>query len=279
MRSLFLILQLILIYYFLPAQKIIEIDSLLRVNSEQMQVKIKTAAIIGDILKYRFGPYKVITSKPQWGTTYSRSIMFKDIEKHTSGQKFSFIKTINKADSISDSISINTESEYIRSKYFVIRKSALSMEDISQLKSSTRNIVSIIYVPGDTGKWTMICISSLKPDSSIHVKKYGSLSNGVINIEIGKVRSWQNQRSGGLASAKGFEFYLKGEAIATIQSSSNTFLKQFVWLKRDIQKNVKGVLAAASVILMSYNNSLENDTEFDLENENATCSTCQAAGV
>jgi len=228
------------------------LDPALKANSEMLQVKTKASVVAGNILKYEFGSYRVISSKMDWGSSTTGSTMFGNLETMESGQKSSFKMTVNETDTISANLSLHVQSDYVWSKYWHIKNSALSYQEEADLKSTTKNLLAIISLPSDTTAWNMVYVSRMNPDSSILVKKYGSLFNDQITIEIGEVVDWENQKAGKWALTKGFEFYEDGVAIAAVQSPQDTFKKKLVWMHNGLDEKKKKILATAIVVLMSY---------------------------
>ena len=64
----------------LPAQKIMRVDRSLLANSTMLPVKVKGGIMTGAVLKYEFGPYKVIKTKSGRGTAVSQSKLFSKLE-------------------------------------------------------------------------------------------------------------------------------------------------------------------------------------------------------
>lgn len=50
--------------------------------------------------------------------------------------------------------------------------------------------------------------------------------------------------------------YEDGIAVGVVQNPMDTFLKKFVWLKKDLDEYMKLILAAASSVLFSFTNQL-----------------------
>ena len=230
-----------------------KLDTALKANSEMVPVKTKAAVVVGNILKYKFGIYEVVSTKAGWVSSKNRKKLFDKVEKAKSKQQSSFVMLINDKDSITGSLSINTQTNYLWERYLTLEKSKLAIRNEPELKSSTKNIIATISLPQDTTEWNMIYVSRINPDSSSRINKYGLITDGIITIEIGEVHQWENAKERVWQITKGFEFYLNEEAIAAVQTPMDTFQKKYVWLKNGLDDKYKNLIAAAAVILMGYN--------------------------
>jgi hypothetical protein len=250
--------RLLLIYFVLfvinaSAQKIMKLDTALKANSEMLVVKTKAAVVVGNILKYKFGPYEVVSTRAGWISSKNRKNFFDRVEKAKSKQQSSFVMLINDKDSITGSLSINTQADYLWERYLMVEKSSLSIKTEPELKSSTKNVIASISLPGDTTEWNIIYVSKLNPDSSSRVNKYGVITDGITSIEIGEVHQWENAKERVWQLTKGFEFYLNEEAIAAVQTPMDTFQKKYVWMKNGLDNKFRNLVAATAVILMGFN--------------------------
>jgi hypothetical protein len=83
----------------------------------------------------------------------------------------------------------------------------------------------------------------------------GVITNGDKNVDIRSVSLWDNGRSPTLYSVVGFQFYIEGVAVAAVQNPMDTFQKKFVWLKNDLDENMKLIISSAAVVLLSFTNT------------------------
>lgn len=141
----FLVISFVLIENT-SAQKKMNLDRVLKANSEALLVKTKGAVAFGFMFKYEFGPYKVISAKAGRGSSTFKSKFFSKIEKSESKQNVSLVLVSNEKDTIEVDIAINVTSEGIRENYLEFGKDGMFFNISEELSSrkSTKNVVASI---------------------------------------------------------------------------------------------------------------------------------------
>ena len=236
------------------SQKVMKLNDSLKASSDPLPVKIRG----GSILKFDFGLYKTLSAKGGLIKTTSKSKLFSAVENSESKQKASIVILGNESDTATINISVNEKSEAVREHYISFSKDRVAWEqeeDPSQLKLTT-NLVGIITVSRDSTTWNFLYIAMGSTENWKGSKYPGILTDGNKKIEIRPVTVWDNGKSPGLYSVLGYEFYLDGVAMAALQHPVDTFQKKLVWLKKDLDENMKLILAAASAVLFSFTNQV-----------------------
>lgn len=218
-------------------QKIMKIENELKDNSVPVEAKRKGISSIG---KYQFGPYKIISGKIGWTTTKSSTRLFSSETKSESKKKSSFVFLANDKDSLVVSTSTNTKT------------SEMSRGDFSMLNLSSDNYMALITPKPDTTVWKMIIVAQKGAIVENNFSAEGVLINGLKRIQIREVRQWEDGKMPIFKLIIGYEFFLDQHAIAAVQSSPDTFQKKFVWLHKNLDENMKSVLAAAAASIMVY---------------------------
>ncbi len=258
MRHFIFLLISFVLFEHSSAQKMMNLERDLKANSEAILVKTKGNAAFGSLFKYEFGPYKVISAKAGWVSSNLKSKFFSKIEKVESKQKANIIMVCNEKDTIEVNIVIDVASEGVRETYLEFGKGEMTIkpdDDLSKFKS-TRSLLASIAQIGDSSAWSLALISQVNEGGSKSVNKYRFLTDKISTIEIGEIDKWEDGKSQ-FGYPIGFEFYLNGKAIAAVQSPLDSFKKNIVWIQNGLDEKMKNVLAAASVVLLNKQFSLQ----------------------
>lgn len=244
-------------------QKIMMLDSTLKVNSTPMEAKRNFAGSVG---RYQFGSYKIVSGKA--GLTYGKSKTIKtkdptvgfkldsenhflpfiklfntDIESETNS-KLSFLFVANEIDSVTINTSTNTKS-----------KSSPVDDETSALKYYNQVYSALISAKLDTTVWKMIIVTLRGSETDINSQPEGLLTDGVKMIGIRKVKKWDNDKNAMFNI--GYEFWLDNQSIAAVQASPDTFIKRYVWLNQNLDPYMKIILSAASASILVRLNIIE----------------------
>jgi len=212
-----------------------KLDGELKSSSKPLEAKRKGMSSVG---KYEFGPYRIVSGKSGWTKTTSNQKLFSFETKSESKKKSSFTFVANGKDTLVVNTSTNTK----------VSESGIG-DFYSQINKSTDNYIAIISPLSDTVSWKMVFVFSAGEDVAGNFQAEGILTNGVTNIKIKEVKQWEDGKVPMMKLICGYEFILDNKSIAAVQSSIDTFQKKFVWLRQDLDENMKTMLAAASASL------------------------------
>jgi len=236
------------------SQKVMKLNDSLKTSSDPLSVKIRG----GSIMKFDFGHYKTLSAKGGLIKTTSKSKLFSAVENSESKQKASIVMLGNESDTATINISVNEKSEAVREHVISFSKDRVAWEreeDPSKF-NQTSNLVAIITTSRDTATWNFAYITMVSTENPKENKQIGIVTDGNKKIEIRTVNVWDNGKSPTFYSIVGFEFYVDGVAVAALQNPIDTFQKKFVWLKKDLDENMKLMLAAAAAVLFSFTNQV-----------------------
>jgi len=224
----------------LKGQKIMKLNNDLKSSSQPVEAKRKGMSTVG---KYEFGSYRIVSGKGGWGIGTSKKKMFSFKTNTESKSKSSFVLTINDKDTINVNTSTNT------------KFSETEIGDFAFLNNSVDNYSVIISPEYDTTLWKMAVTFNMGEDVNGEFNASGALTDGKVNIQIREVRVWEDGKTPMMKVICGYEFYLDNTALAAVQSCIDATKKKFVWLKQDLDKPTKDVLAAASAALLVHTDS------------------------
>jgi len=208
------------------------------------------------MFKFDFGSYKALSAKAGFIKTTTKSKLFSAVENSESKQKASIVMLGNESDTATINISQNVSSEEIRDNVISIigGKVAFGREEDPSKFKQTSNLIAIITTSRDTTTWNFVYMTMVSTENLKENKSTGIVTDGNKTIEIRTVTVWDNGKSPTFYSIVGFEFYVEGVAVAAVQNPMDTFQKKFVWLKNDLDENMKLVLASAATVLLSFTN-------------------------
>jgi len=232
-----------------PVNIIISDD--LAASAEGLKVKIG-AQTPGKISKFRFGDYAVVQSKMGWTVTTEKSNLFNTKTESKTESKFSFV-LCNKS---SDSAFVNAMSN-------VEVKELQSMElfpnlyfGVDELSGFSDLFLSFITTSDNKDEnWVLHMAETFGTD--VENRFAASLSNGVLIIDIIPASSNKNGDDSRIFPALGYEFVLNEQSIGAMQYFGGGALgynKNIVWLKSELDPEMKLLLAAAMTSLMQIKN-------------------------
>ena len=271
-RTLLLILLIVLLslvgYQPLEAQKTMKLNDDLMANSEPIIIKPK--ATTGYIMRYGFGEYQLTSSKEGVDKSeeikdtvtvdgkpyreiyivdgksyvrynkYGKAYKFQTMKQRLEEVKLEFVgpsNTIVKADFNFREKSIASEAEKLNSN------SSTLTSAMSRYEKSFKSHMS----KTDGVEWTLIVNLLFQKGEGIYFE--GSLSNGSETIQIFPVNKWEDGKTVQNVLNLGFEFYQGDRAIAAVQGSRNTIHKKLVWLRNDLEDDLKLMLALSAITM------------------------------
>jgi hypothetical protein len=235
------------------AQPIIKIDENLKAASEQMSVKRKGLSAVGN---YEFGSYKIISSKSGWEKVTSRSGLFSRVTSTKSTVKKSFVLVDDQNDTSAANILITKNVETDKGSWF--SRTILNSKDV-EIKKGEGLFETEFNFNTDSTLWHLAVIYPVfvekqeNNNSSIYVKdtstKFkGIFTDGLTNIEIRRVTDREDGKKSIFNPVAGYQFFRNNESIAAVQVLP--FNKMYVWIKKNLDNNMKFVLANALVVMM-----------------------------
>jgi hypothetical protein len=230
----------------ISAQRTMKMDADLKNNSTPMPASRKGISAVG---KYEFGQYRIISGKSGWKTTNSTKRFLSFETNSESKSKSSFMFLANGKDTLNVNISLNTKTSQI---YFA---------EFSTLSRSNDNFIAIISSPADTVVWRLILAASSGEEVKEHFIAEGNLTDSVNQINIKMIKLLENGKKLLMNANCVFEFIWIDKVIAAVQTSIDVSLKRTVWLRSDIDEELKKILAAASASLMIYTDYQESATD------------------
>jgi hypothetical protein len=240
------VLFALLFWGFAGSAQGIEINQELRAQAPEWKVKIGTAWP-GKITNFRFGEYAVVQSKQGASKSSYNQKPFTRNASSSAELEFSFTLCNSTKDSVFVSAASRTNLEE--------RKAALEFEWLSVGESGILSESDYFEVRfglenGEKTDWLMLLVRSWREGQE---KVITEMSDGERTIQIVPVRSSSDDAR--KIPALGFEFELNGEAIAAVQYYGGGMLglnKNKVWLRPDLDPELKLVLSGAMTALMDY---------------------------
>ncbi|CAN5224146.1 hypothetical protein BH09BAC3_BH09BAC3_20360 [soil metagenome] len=233
---------------FVSAQKDIVIDEGLAANSSELKVKLGIFLYAyARIANFSFGEYAVSSSKTGWKKSSSTVSLFNS--KNESNQKFSFIIKDEEGGSAHVNAAENVKVQALRE----LQLTSNVYIGSNIIKQESLSFVAFIKMNQDTtDSW------SLSLDEAF-VRTMGQayeafLNNGERTIWIFPVSSNKYGTDTRDQPALGYEFVEDGVAKASVQydggGGAPGINKKIVWLSKDLDAEMKLVLAAAMTALI-----------------------------
>lgn len=220
-----------------------KLDGNLQASTEPMQAKRKG---VGNVGKYQFGPYQIVSGKEGLTTTTSKSRFLSAQTESKSKKKLSFVFVRDGKDSVLVNASVNTD---VRD-WDWDRITTPMINGWTVLKESQENYIATFSFPSDTTTWRMLLFSRIGKDVKGEEEFVGMLTDGKTAIQIKEIKHWNDGKTAVMGVAPGYEFYSQGTSIAAVQSSLDTFQKKWVWIGVNNNANAQFILAAASAAIM-----------------------------
>jgi len=229
------------------AQKNIIISDSLTANSEKLNVKMGTQSF-GKIWRFRFGEYKVVSSKLGWTTTSAKSNLLNTKTESKSTEKFSFILTNKTNDSANVNASNNIDIKVLKDLEIISGVFWGNKESWEE----NRNFSAFIAINQDTSEtWTLLMNTVAGGNTQ---DKYSVvLTNGERKIFVIAATSNKNGDDSRSFPAQGYEFVENGLSLCAVQYYGGGALgmnKNIVWILNSLNEKMKLVLAAAATALL-----------------------------
>ena len=232
----------------LYAQKMMKLDEDLKASSVPVEAKRKGVGTVG---KYEFGNYKIISGKAGWEWQPWEwdwgwpDFTFGIVSNSESKARSSFVFVAGDKDTILVVTATNSKT----------RATNLGLESyisVSWINESTENYYVAISSIMELSNWSMMLVTKSGTVVDGKYTAQGILTNGITNIEIREVKLWEDGKSPAFGLICGYEFYHDNKAVAAVQSCLDTTKKKFVWLHKDLDENIKSILAAFAASLMVH---------------------------
>ena len=232
-------------------KKSIVIDEDLQENSDHFKVKIGTQWL-GRIHRFQFGNYSVVKSRNGAQVTQASSNFWGTYSKTKSENKFSFILSDGRADSIVVSSLSNISVEQSR-EFNLLRFGDIEEKMMEQLENKSVFISKLQYSPDQNDDWKIYMENSV--EGQTEGRHAGAIWNQSRTIDIIPVSSNRKGDDKRMFPALGYEFVENGIALGAVQyfgGGAFGLNKNKVWLRKDLDTHTKLVLAGAMTNLMQY---------------------------
>jgi len=208
---------------------------------------------IGAVGKYEFGPYKIISGKEGWTTTKQKSEFLSGDTKIQSKTKQSFVFTGFEADTVYANVTVSSVTQIEEHYGFLFR--TLTNWSNQEITESSETYIAGFDTPYDTSAWNLILVYPVMGEIAGQIQPdqlelfHGILTNGQIQIAIRPEFRWDNGKPSTLLKpVEGYKFILDEETIAAVQVMPVN--KMTVWIRSDLQNDLKLILAAGSAAMM-----------------------------
>ena len=231
----------------LAQSKNVIISDELSATAEMWKVKLGTQAF-GKIKNFQFGDYTIVKSKMGWTVTDQNSNLINTKTESSSENKFSFVLDNKTSDSAIVNAIRNMEVKEIQS--IELFPHFYFGED--ELVSSSTYFLSFITRSNNRDE-TWILSKEETYGSEVEDKFEASLRNGDRIIHIIPASSNKYGEEPQMLPARGYEFVENKKSLCAMQYlASGAFgtNKSIVWLKSDLDPEMKLILAAAMTSLM-----------------------------
>lgn len=222
-------------------------------NSEMLKVKMG-AQWMGKIWKFKFGDYAVVDSKMGWKKVKTKSNLLNTKSEVNSDQKFSFVLTNKTNDSAIVNAVENISIEQLLS--FELFPNFYLGSD--ELLKDLRKFSAFIYTTSNQDEtWTLVMKTT--QGSEVAYEDEAFLTNGerlITIIPVSSKKDTKNRSQLGVLlylPAKGYEFIENNQSLCAMQYYGGGVLgtnKNIVWLKSDLDSNMKLIYAAAMTAIM-----------------------------
>jgi hypothetical protein len=245
---------LLIFTIFVKAQnKELMISKELAENSEMLKVKMG-AQWMGKIWKFKFGEYAVVDSKIGWKKVKSKSNLLNTKSEVNSNQKFSFVLTNKTNDSAIVNAAENITIEQLQS-FELFPNFYLGSDEL--LKESQNFSAFISTTNNNEETWVLVMKNT--QGKKVAYENEAFLTNGERLISIIPISSNNDTKDrselGMMLNlpAMGYEFIENDQSICAMQYYGGGVLgmnKNIIWLKSDLDSNMKLIYAAAMTAIM-----------------------------
>ena len=227
------------------AQKTIVISDSLIGNAERLSVK-KGAQWMGQIAKWRFGDYAVVSGKPGWTHTRTTGNFFQTESETRTNDTFTFVLTNAATDSAIVNAARNVDVQELH-KLDLGHGWSLGSDEVVL---ESENFTAFITINRDTTEtWTLYIGDTSGRDSEGTHEAF--LTNGERRILLSLASSNKNVYDMRGLPALGYEFIENGQSLCALQYFGGSFgLTQVVWIHRSLDARMKFILAAAMTAVL-----------------------------
>ena len=227
------------------AQKTIVIRDSLIGNAERLNVK-KGAQWMGQIAKWRFGDYAVVSGKPGWTHTRTTGNFFQTESESRTHETFTFVMT----NAATDSAIVNAARDVNVQELHKLDLGHGWSLGSDQLVQESENFTAFITINRDTTETWMLFLGSTSGRDS-EGKHEAFLTNGERRILLSLASSNKNVYDMRGLPALGYEFVENGQSLCALQYFGGSFgLTQVVWIHRSLDARMKFILAAAMTAVL-----------------------------
>ena len=221
------------------AQRTIVISDSLIGNAERLSVK-KGAQWMGQIAKWRFGDYAVVSGKPGWTHTRTTGNFFQTKSETRSHDTFTFVLTNAATDSAMVNAARNVDVQELH-KLDLGHGWSLGSDEVVL---ESENFTAFITINRDTTEtWTLYIGDASGRDSE--GKHEAFLTNGERRILLSLASSNKNVYDMSGLPALGYEFVENGQSLCALQYFGGLFdFRQIVWMHSNLDARTKLILAA-----------------------------------
>jgi len=216
-------------------------------NSEMMKVKMGTKWF-NKMWDFKFGDYNIVSSKTGWTTTTEKSNLLNTRTEGKSEYKFSFLLNDKTADTAIVNALNKTSIKELHS--FELFSNVFIGDD--ELLEQTDFFTSFITLTSNKNEtWELLIEDTYSKESGFKYDAFLTYNDRIITIN--PVSSKDCNEDKRWFPALGYEFIENGKSLCAVQYfGGGTFgnNKNRVWLKADLQPNMKLVLAAAMTALL-----------------------------
>jgi hypothetical protein len=233
------------------AQKMIRIDESLKSNSQKVRVKRKGVSSVG---RYEFGTYKVISSKGGWETTTQKSPLFSDNSSIKSSIKKSFVFINDMADTCITNIRKAEKIEIDEGGWLL--KTFTNWNEV-EVKEGEGIYEAAFSFSNDTTLWSLVLIYPIivevngEYQMDDHTFFRGILTDNNTLIEIVEITESEDGKDSMFNPVLGYEFWQDSKSLAAVQLMP--FNKWYVWIRNDLDADLKFVLASAATSMLVKN--------------------------
>ena len=241
------------------AQKIITLDEDLSANSEMMPVKLKAGT---GMMKYLFGEFAVISTKNKDNKVnniesrdtlaYLKDFNLSQYKEEVWGkteQQQNFVFLGNQADSVL--ANMTTLYDFNSSQFSENRPDV--REETTIIMNSNERFVAFLTPTQNLPSWVVEMDTQLGKEVNAPggIISKGRMTDGASTIQIDPVRTWNTGKSSKLFPILGFTFTQDGKCLAAVQVSKNAGSKKYVWIRNDLDKELRLMLASAATTVMA----------------------------
>lgn len=247
------------IQFSASAQKIINLDEDLSANSEMMPVKLKAGT---GMFKYSFGEFAVISTKNKDNNVnniesrdtlaYLKDFNLSKYKEEVWGkteQHQNFVFLGNQTDSVL--ANMTSIFNYNSSQFSENRPDM--QEETTVIKNSNERFIAFLTPVQNMPSWVVEMDTQLGREVNAPggIICNGRMTDGASTIQIESVRTWSTGKSSKLFPILGFTFTQEGKCLAAVQASRNAGSKKYVWIRNDLGKELRLMLASAATTVMA----------------------------